>query len=101
KALPGSGPNAGRRQSQSLRGRLRATVAPSAPLGNVPYTPISKRIGSVSVEETEPPASKSGEGGRPVRKCQVGATGFEPATFWSQTRRSSQAELRPGIEREV
>ena len=25
----------------------------------------------------------------------VGATGFEPATFWSQTRRSSQAELRP------
>ena len=25
----------------------------------------------------------------------VGATGFEPATSWSQTRRSSQAELRP------
>ena len=28
-------------------------------------------------------------------KIQVGATGFEPATSWSQTRRSSQAELRP------
>ena len=28
---------------------------------------------------------------------QVGATGFEPATSWSQTRRSSQAELRPVI----
>ena len=26
---------------------------------------------------------------------QVGATGFEPATSWSQTKRSSQAELRP------
>ena len=26
---------------------------------------------------------------------QIGATGFEPATSWSQTRRSSQAELRP------
>src|SRR5436305_10398891 len=26
---------------------------------------------------------------------KVGATGFEPATSWSQTRRSSQAELRP------
>src|SRR5580698_886049 len=25
----------------------------------------------------------------------VGATGFEPATSWSQTTRSSQAELRP------
>ena len=27
---------------------------------------------------------------------QVGATGFEPATSWSRTKRSSQAELRPG-----
>ncbi len=25
----------------------------------------------------------------------VGATGFEPATSWSQTKRSSRAELRP------
>src|SRR5262245_34577739 len=25
----------------------------------------------------------------------IGATGFEPATSWSQTTRSSQAELRP------
>src|SRR5262245_29083241 len=25
----------------------------------------------------------------------IGATGFEPATSWSQTKRSSQAELRP------
>ena len=28
---------------------------------------------------------------------QVGVTGFEPATSWSQTRRSSQAEPHPGI----
>src|SRR5215471_9413102 len=27
--------------------------------------------------------------------CEIGATGFEPATSWSQTMRSSQAELRP------
>src|SRR6516162_5837336 len=27
----------------------------------------------------------------------VGATGFEPATSWSQTMRSSQAELRPVV----
>src|SRR5262245_29104214 len=27
---------------------------------------------------------------------RIGATGFEPAASWSQTRRSSQAELRPG-----
>jgi len=28
-------------------------------------------------------------------RCTFGATGFEPATSWSQTRRSSRAELRP------
>ena len=28
---------------------------------------------------------------------QFGTTGFEPATSWSQTRRSSQAELRPVV----
>ena len=27
----------------------------------------------------------------------VGATGFEPATSWSRTKRSSQAELRPEV----
>ncbi len=30
------------------------------------------------------------------RPVQVGATGFEPATSWSRTKRSIQAELRPG-----
>ena len=29
----------------------------------------------------------------------VGATGFEPAASWSQTKRSSQAELRPDVLR--
>ena len=28
---------------------------------------------------------------------KVGVTGFEPATSWSQTRRSSQAEPHPDI----
>ena len=27
----------------------------------------------------------------------IGVTGFEPATFWSQTRRSSQAEPHPAV----
>ena len=30
-------------------------------------------------------------------KISVGVTGFEPATSWSQTRRSSQAEPHPVI----
>ena len=30
-----------------------------------------------------------------ARLYKVGATGFEPATSWSRTKRSSQAELRP------
>ena len=30
----------------------------------------------------------------------VGVTGFEPATSWSQTRRSSQAEPHPGYARQ-
>ena len=29
------------------------------------------------------------------RHLQVGLTGFEPATSWSRTKRSSQAELQP------
>ncbi len=32
---------------------------------------------------------------RDLRASKVGATGFEPATFWSQTRRASQAAPRP------
>ena len=28
---------------------------------------------------------------------EVGVTGFEPATSWSQTRRSSQAEPHPAV----
>ena len=30
-----------------------------------------------------------------IIKLQIGVTGFEPATSWSQTRRSSQAEPHP------
>ena len=33
---------------------------------------------------------------RPLRLRRIGATGFEPAASCSQSRRSSQAELRPG-----
>ena len=34
-----------------------------------------------------------------VLLTQVGVTGFEPATSWSQTRRSSQAEPHPVLQR--
>ena len=46
------------------------------------------------------PESENGATGYAVRKTKipnklmVGATGFEPATSWSQTKCSSQAELR-------
>ena len=32
-----------------------------------------------------------------VNQKKIGVTGFEPATSWSQTRRSSQAEPHPDI----
>ena len=35
--------------------------------------------------------------GTGVIYVSVGATGFEPATSWSRTKRSSQAELRPVV----
>ena len=31
-----------------------------------------------------------------IARKKIGVTGFEPATSWSQTRRSSQAEPHPG-----
>ena len=31
------------------------------------------------------------------RQLKVGMIGFEPTTSWSQTKRSSQAELHPGV----
>ena len=41
----------------------------------------------------EPPGLPATED---INVIQLGATGFEPATLWSQTTRSSQTELRPG-----
>jgi hypothetical protein len=32
------------------------------------------------------------------RRDEIGAAGFEPATFASQTRRANQAALRPALE---
>lgn len=33
------------------------------------------------------------------RHSEVGATGFEPAAFWSQTRRSTKLSYAPDAER--
>ena len=59
-------------------------------------TAISKRV--MGIEPTYP-AWKAGvlplNYTRIFNCSQVGVTGFEPATSWSQTRRSSQAEPHP------
>ena len=59
---------------------------------------ISKRV--MGIEPTYP-AWKAGvlplNYTRIFNCSQVGVTGFEPATSWSQTRRSSQAEPHPDM----
>jgi hypothetical protein len=40
---------------------------------------------------------KKPEGSSKLLKTMVGASGFEPPTSWSRTRRASQAALRPEI----
>ena len=59
---------------------------------------ISKRV--MGIEPTYP-AWKAGvlplNYTRIFNCSQVGVTGFEPATSWSQTRRSSQAEPHPVV----
>lgn len=61
-------------------------------------TAISKRV--MGIEPTYP-AWKAGvlplNYTRIFNCSQVGVTGFEPATSWSQTRRSSQAEPHPDM----
>src|SRR6516165_10352270 len=67
------------------------------------------RVPSQKNEELQAAAQKKGEGKgnegkedihghssfRRMSPSHVGATGFEPATSWSRTKRSSQAEPRP------
>ena len=43
------------------------------------------------------PAWKAGVLPLNYTRMSIGVTGFEPATSWSQTRRSSQAEPHPGV----
>ena len=54
--------------------------------------PIRKRV--MGIEPTYP-AWKAGVLPLNYTRISVGVTGFEPATSWSQTRRSSQAEPHP------
>ena len=65
---------------------------------NTANTAISKRV--MGIEPTYP-AWKAGvlplNYTRIFNCSQVGVTGFEPATSWSQTRRSSQAEPHPDM----
>ena len=50
----------------------------------------------VLVNRKSSPAINHGVGDK-FRKTMVGASGFEPPTSWSRTRRSSQAEPRPDL----
>ena len=54
--------------------------------------PIRKRV--MGIEPTYP-AWKAGVLPLNYTRISIGVTGFEPATSWSQTRRSSQAEPHP------
>ena len=59
----------------------------------LPTTPLShKRV--MGIEPTYP-AWKAGVLPLNYTRISIGVTGFEPATSWSQTRRSSQAEPHP------
>ena len=53
---------------------------------------IQKRV--MGIEPTYP-AWKAGVLPLNYTRMSIGVTGFEPATSWSQTRRSSQAEPHP------
>ena len=62
----------------------------------LPTTPLShKRV--MGIEPTYP-AWKAGVLPLNYTRRMIGVTGFEPATSWSQTRRSSQAEPHPEKE---
>ena len=56
-----------------------------------------KKIERVMGIEPTYPAWKAGVLPLNYTRISVGVTGFEPATSWSQTRRSSQAEPHPDI----
>ena len=55
-------------------------------------TPARERV--MGIEPTYP-AWKAGVLPLNYTRISIGVTGFEPATSWSQTRRSSQAEPHP------
>ena len=57
-------------------------------------TALGKRV--MGIEPTYP-AWKAGVLPLNYTRISIGVTGFEPATSWSQTRRSSQAEPHPDI----
>ena len=67
---------------------------------NIPFSKAphvystGKRV--MGIEPTYP-AWKAGVLPLNYTRRVIGVTGFEPATSWSQTRRSSQAEPHPGI----
>ena len=56
---------------------------------------LKKKIERVMGIEPTYPAWKAGVLPLNYTRISVGVTGFEPATSWSQTRRSSQAEPHP------
>ncbi len=60
---------------------------------HVRLSDTGKRV--MGIEPTYP-AWKAGVLPLNYTRTNIGVTGFEPATSWSQTRRSSQAEPHPG-----
>ena len=64
------------------------------PLFEASHFSVRKRV--MGIEPTYP-AWKAGVLPLNYTRISVGVTGFEPATSWSQTRRSSQAEPHPDM----
>ena len=59
------------------------------------HKPVSADLKRVMGIEPTYPAWKAGVLPLNYTRKKIGVTGFEPATSWSQTRRSSQAEPHP------
>jgi hypothetical protein len=63
----------------------------------LPACPFDNFFVAMSEHRVPAPLKKKEHRMYPMLFGCVGATGFEPATSWSQTKRSSRAELRPDV----
>ena len=75
---------------------LQTHIIVSPVISDSSHLDVRERV--MGIEPTYP-AWKAGVLPLNYTRRSIGVTGFEPATSWSQTRRSSQAEPHPDIVR--